>query len=545
MTKIYSWINGFVCLFVLFIIVITFSFSMPDGNKYRSNYELDTGWTYEDGSAVDLLDIRTGSDSISISRALTSDESSGAGLCFQTSNLYFDIYLDDEVIFSFRPKLSRLEGKYYGDLIHFVNIPSFEGVRQLSINYTPLIDTGYTNFRNMKLQSPREYEYDILKENLPKFLVSVIVVIFGVFLVLFGIIFDKDVIHRAESTSLGAFAIIMGVWTNAGSMVIQSLTDDSAFARLLDYTALMLLPVPVLIFMAAFTRSMSSRLFKGALALTLFNFVFIYVTVLTGLWDYHDVLFLVHAMLVVGVAVSVILLIRGIKRHGKKLNKELIVAFILLFAAGAIDLCRYYFLHSLDVAKFSRIGISLFILVFAVYELRQLFDLTRKGMELEVMEKIAHTDGLTGLYNRNALEELETEIKQQESGRYIFVQLDINGLKAINDTFGHSAGDTHIMAAAEILVESFGKDAKCFRMGGDEFLVVLDGDNCNDKYANGIKRFTELEDEYNKTVDEDHKLVTAFGYAEYECTSHDPESAERVADMRMYECKARQKAATV
>ncbi|MBR1752210.1 MAG: GGDEF domain-containing protein [Ruminococcus sp.] len=542
MRRVYSWINGFVCLFVLAVIVMTFNNSMADGNKYLTDYDLDSGWKYENGETADLLDIKRNSGTVTITRPLTSNESSGAALCFQTSNLFFDITLDDETIFSFHPTLSRIEGKYYGDHIHFVNIPSFEGIKDLSITYEPLIDNNYTSFRSMKLQSPREYEYDILKANLPKFLVSVIVVIFGMFLALFGIIFDKDVVHRAETTSLGAFAIIMGVWTNAGSMVIQSLTDNSSFARILDYTALMLLPIPVMIFMAAFTNSLSSKLYKSALWITILNFLFIYTTVLLGIFDYHDLLFTIHIMLVVGVSVSVILLIRGIRRRGRQIKKDLVAAFVILFVAGTVDLIRYYFLHSLDVAKYSRLGIALFILIFAVYELRQLFDLTRKGMELEVMEKIAHTDGLTGLLNRNALEELETEIKQRDSGRYIFVQLDINGLKAINDTYGHSAGDVHIMAAADILVESFGSDAKCFRMGGDEFLVVLEGDDCDERYTVGIKNFTDLEAEYNKTVDEDRKLITAFGYAEYECTTHDPEKAERVADMRMYECKARLKA---
>ena len=123
------------------------------------------------------------------------------------------------------------------------------------------------------------------------------------------------------------------------------------------------------------------------------------------------------------------------------------------------------------------------------------------------------------------------------------MQLDINGLKAINDTYGHSAGDTHIMAAADIIVESFGKSARVFRIGGDEFLIVLEGSDNMALYDEGIKAMTRLEEEYNKTVDPDKRLEIAYGFAEYEGSTRDPEEAERVADMRMYECKARMKAA--
>ncbi|MBQ6675975.1 MAG: diguanylate cyclase [Ruminococcus sp.] len=544
MTRVYSWINAFICVFVIALIIVAFSFSMPDGNTYIKNYDMSTGWEYEDGTDADMTDPRTnGGEHIVVHRRLSSNEATGGALCFQTSNLFMDIYLDDDLIYTFHPKLSRIEGKYYGDLIHYVNIPFFEGERTLYIDYYELIDTGYSNFRSMKLQSPREYEYDILSENLSKFLVSAVVVIFGIFLVLFGLVFDRDAVHRAESTSLGAFAIIMGVWTNAGSMVIQSLTDDSSFTRLLDYTALMLLPVPILIFVAAFTQSLGSLLFKIPLFAVLLNFVMIYTLVIIGVCDYHQLLILIHGLLVVCVVTSATMLIRAVRRKVRKLNKSLVAAFLLLFVFGAVDLIRYYVYSDLDVAKYSRVGISVFIAVFSVYELRQLFDLTRRSMELEVMEKLAHTDGLTGLLNRNALEELEAQLSQQDSGGCIFVQLDINGLKAINDTYGHSAGDTHIMAAADIIVESFGKSARVFRIGGDEFLIVLEGSDNMALYDEGIKAMTRLEEEYNKTVDPDKRLEIAYGFAEYEGSTRDPEEAERVADMRMYECKARMKAA--
>ncbi|MBO6140508.1 MAG: diguanylate cyclase [Ruminococcus sp.] len=544
MKRAYSWINAFVCFFVVALIFVAFSFSMPDGNTDVKNYDLSDGWEYENGEDADVLDpeVKIG-EPVIIKRRLSSNEATGASLCFQTSNLFMDIRLDDDTIYSFHPTLSAIEGKYYGDLIHFVNIPFFEGERTLYIEYTALVDTSYTSFREMKLQSSREYEYDILKENLSKFLISAVVVIFGIFIVLFGIVFDKDVIHRAETTSLGAFAIIMGVWTNAGSMVIQSLTDDSSFARLLEYTALMLLPVPILIFVAAFTKSLDKWLFRLPLGAVLCNFLLIYTLVLSGVCDYHDLLLSVHALLVVCVTVSVIMLVHGVKNHIRSFNKSLVLAFLVLFISGAVDLVRYYTHADLDVARFSRIGISVFIAVFSVYELRQLFDLTRKGMEMEVLDKLAHTDGLTGLLNRNALEEYEDRLTKSGSGNYVFVQLDINGLKGINDTYGHAAGDIHITAAADIIVESFGADAKVFRMGGDEFLIVLEGENALSVCDKGIKAMTELEEEYNKTVDHDKRLQIAYGFAEYEGSTHDPEEAERVADMRMYECKTKMKAA--
>ena len=541
--KALSWLNAFVMIFAVTFIIVAFSYHMPDGNTIVRDYDLSAGWeNTQTGKNADLLDIKKSEETVSIQRLLTANEASGASLCFQTSNLIFNVYLDDDLIYRFDPKLSRIEGKYYGDAIHYVNIPFFENTAELRIEYKALVKTNWTCFRQMKLQNARYYEYDILSKNLYKFLVSAIIIIFGVFLVMFGMVFDRDHTHRVESTSLGAFAIIMGIWTSSGSMVSQSFGDNPSFVRVLEYTALILLPVPVLTFIAAFTKSFRSKVFLAALALSLANFLFTFTAVLIGAVDYHDILFLTHGVIVIGVAAVIYLLAKNIRHSRRMPNKKLIFAFLVMFAGGIIDLVRYYAIGSQDTAKFSRMGLAVFILVFAVYELQQLFDLTRRGMELEVMEKLAHTDGLTGLYNRNALEELEERIKHEDSGQYIFIQLDINGLKAINDTYGHAAGDSHISAAAEILLESF-EGQRVFRMGGDEFLVVISGDNCAEILDRGIRRFNELQKEYNETVDGDRRLEIAYGTAEYEASSHDPEEAERVADLRMYECKNKMKSA--
>lgn len=543
MRRAFSWLNGFVCLVAVTFILIAFFNHMPNGNTSIKDYDLSDGWTRSGtDEEVVLTDIERDTDKGSIERTLTENEASGADLCFQTSNMFFRIWLDDEQIYYFYPKLSRIEGKYYGDAVHYVSIPFFEGERTLRIEYEPLIDTNWTNFRQMKLQSSRYYEFDILNRNLYKFTICSTIIIFGVFLVLFGIIFDRDVTHRAESTSLGAFAIIMGIWTSSDSMVFQTLTDDPSFVRVLEYTALILLPVPVLIFIAAFTKSFENKLFLTALSMAILNFIFTFSTVVAGVFDYHNILFITHFVILFGVATVVYLIAKSIKRSRKSLDPKLILAFAMLFLGGIIDLVRYYTTRTQDTAKFSRLGLAVFIVVFSVYELRQLFDLTRRGMELEVMEKLAHTDGLTGLYNRNALEELEERIKHEDSGQYIFVQLDINGLKEINDTYGHAAGDRHISAVAEILLESF-EDQQVFRMGGDEFLVVISGSDCAQKLDKGLKRFNELEAEYNETVDDDLQLHLAYGTAEYDAGTHDPEEAERVADIRMYECKSKMKAA--
>jgi diguanylate cyclase (GGDEF)-like protein/PAS domain S-box-containing protein len=91
------------------------------------------------------------------------------------------------------------------------------------------------------------------------------------------------------------------------------------------------------------------------------------------------------------------------------------------------------------------------------------------------IKRQAETDSLTGLLNRRAIiERLAAAMSQGKAGRHsAFVLVDLDGFKAINDTFGHSAGDTLLTGVAERLVASVRKSDFVARLGGDEYAVLL------------------------------------------------------------------------
>ena len=106
------------------------------------------------------------------------------------------------------------------------------------------------------------------------------------------------------------------------------------------------------------------------------------------------------------------------------------------------------------------------------------FELDQINGRLETMneqlQEVATTDSLTGMNNRLLFNELINEVSMEKNNvsNWIMMMFDINGLKYTNDTFGHMAGDRIIMACAAILEKVYGKE-RCFRIGGDEFVVVM------------------------------------------------------------------------
>lgn len=106
--------------------------------------------------------------------------------------------------------------------------------------------------------------------------------------------------------------------------------------------------------------------------------------------------------------------------------------------------------------------------------LRDLVDsLIRTESNLGKMETLAHQDLLTGLGNRVALDQFMNKVKMADQS-LSFLYLDLDGFKLINDTHGHHTGDLLLKEVASRLKDSTRKDDQIFRLGGDEFLVVLE-----------------------------------------------------------------------
>lgn len=132
------------------------------------------------------------------------------------------------------------------------------------------------------------------------------------------------------------------------------------------------------------------------------------------------------------------------------------------------------------------------------------FELEEINSKLQVynqqLKGLASTDSLTGLENRLAFDSLLKRIDAENNtlSDWVMLMIDVNGLKYTNDTFGHLAGDALIVAAANTITEAFGTLGHCYRIGGDEFVVLADAGK--EKLFHLMKRLKEGVDEYNKTA---------------------------------------------
>ena len=118
------------------------------------------------------------------------------------------------------------------------------------------------------------------------------------------------------------------------------------------------------------------------------------------------------------------------------------------------------------------LGAVLYVLLVVMFarQRRRLDAITRA--EVERLDEAAHTDSLTGLLNHRAL---QRDLAERDSTPQVMAMLDVVGLKPVNDRQGHLAGDALLQGVAAALREEVGGSGRAYRIGGDEFAVILPG----------------------------------------------------------------------
>lgn len=172
---------------------------------------------------------------------------------------------------------------------------------------------------------------------------------------------------------------------------------------------------------------------------------------------------------------------------------------------------------------------------------RKLLDAAR-DRETEALRNLSMVDELTGLHNRRAFMALldeELERARRLNRRALLLFCDVDGLKPINDAFGHDEGDRLLRAFAGVLRETFRENDVLARLGGDEF-VVFSKNVPSDADDLVIVRLERAIETFNERTRRDYSMQVSIGAAPYEPAVHEGIGADELiasADAAMYSRK--------
>lgn len=180
--------------------------------------------------------------------------------------------------------------------------------------------------------------------------------------------------------------------------------------------------------------------------------------------------------------------------------------------------------------KSNNIGAGLINMIIYLSTLLYLVEVLKKR------DKATVTDYLTGLYNRRGLFKL-IESKTNSKDAFYIVYIDLGNFKLINDNYGHSFGDSVLKQVTKIMIEKIGKEGVATRIGGDEFVLIL---NENSKVYQITQNILDEISQKINILDENNEeiqlyITTCAGISKYPLDSSSPDELIKYADIAMYE----------
>ena len=292
------------------------------------------------------------------------------------------------------------------------------------------------------------------------------------------------------------------------------------------------------------SRQDISRARKSVLRILLLVCMVFFLTVM--LFFFTNVMHLprvrrVFDIVVVSIGIAAIIFTRIPKKRRLVSDRIFEISLIIVVVTGAYEMLRKDIRTIFPGAFFLKmdlftVGILIFVVGMLTSYMSGIYRRTLDEQEVLVLKSLASVDSMTGLSNRKkanlVLEELDSS-----KDPYLILSFDLNGLKKVNDRYGHETGDSMILTFSKLLTEVFKDTAELFRMGGDEFIAVLKNDNIETVSAS-MRRLVSLEKEASE--DESYRIDCSFG-ASLSTEFEEPKSEEvlRLSDKRMYEMKSR------
>lgn len=293
-------------------------------------------------------------------------------------------------------------------------------------------------------------QWMILRENLYAVLFSGFALVLGIACLLAAYGMQRQHFGNLYGSvySLGAYILLAGVWVLTDSKILLQFTIGvlPEKRRMLEI-------------LQAF--------YSGLLLLLMANFIFSL--------PYLNVLVMAeHLLMTVTIALILYHGFREMRRGKNKALGRVMAGYVLFAVCSILAITIYYLDSSLPYSPVYMLGIFGFILLLAETAGQRVLEQINENANMAVYAKLAYRDVLTGLGNRAAFVR-ETQETKQSAAPFGYIMVDVNDLKKVNDTLGHPKGDALINRVAQCLQRAAAEKGNCYRIGGDEFVVSLNG----------------------------------------------------------------------
>ncbi|HAU86199.1 MAG TPA: hypothetical protein DCW90_12115 [Lachnospiraceae bacterium] len=482
-------------------------------------------------------------ESVSIMKQISFFNREEQYLCFRSTQNKVWVYVDGELVYTYGVNGTYALSKSPGSAWNVVKLSGLKNSYNVEILlespykfYSGKISTVYTGTKTAL------YTY-ILRKYVPYFFIGLVVILISIF------IFGSYLILKNMKIECGLYLTLtvfhLGLWFLVDSTLSQFMFHTAYCFSQLECLLVLTFPLVLSSYLLSLREFTEDNIMKWAFRASACSVIVETGLVLTRTLDYVE-------MLPITILLNSIVFIGVISNSYKRWTRQKGISnlnwhnlgVVVMLITGIHDVLIICCDTPLSAGKWFHVGVLFFILIiFMGYE-REFATLHLTQLEDERFKVLAYTDGLTGLGNRASFEERMDSIRSntRESEPVCLVIIDINNLKSINDTLGHKMGDKAIKQVAGSIETVFTKNSFCYRIGGDEFCIIIHKIRRN-KAQYLIDKLTH--DIRSAYFVEGLSLSVACGYEVYEPSMS--ESIDDVfvrADKKMYDCKQAMKSSS-
>ena len=510
------FITAFVMLFILCLIASTLYGDLYDVPMLTSRtFSVNDGWTLETapGEAEPLTlpsELRyRGEEPLVLTCTLPEYTDVGKQLVVFVGTNHMDIraYLDDEELYA-HVTAGKGMSKTPGNVYHMMNLPQDYVGRQLRLELTPLLGGSIHYTVPAPLIAPRGAILNhIFQTDLLAIIMVSLIFSFGIALLFLAHSLRKIANVQRHLIYIGVFAVVFALYALCETEVLHLFVANSYVIYLCDLLSFALIPVPLLLLLKEYTGDTSRKCINIVLGLALTNFFAQALLNFFNIVDLRQMLKLTHLVDIL----AILLMIASVymrRNHMSGAVRRFGISVLPIVIGGIIDLVMFYIPQIItENSFFFQVGVLMFVIIQMHYVIRMYFDLYMKNVKVDLYEKMAYTDALTDIANRAAFERTLTMLETQWQAYMPLwcITADINNLKTINDTKGHSAGDVAIRQTAQIFKQCV---SQVYRTGGDEFVIFLYHTEAAEAQST-VARIQQLFADYNES--HETKLSVAMG----------------------------------
>lgn len=523
----------FLIYLVLFVIIFIFFIGMfiydkatdtrhaqsPYAVEYWENYEAST--TYSRSVVSGIIEV---------------NPEVGNLLAFLSVHQTIKVFVDDILIYQYPVENNNLFSNTPGYCWNFVSLPNM--VNNVRIEISSPYKAYFTTIPQFYIGNNFSVPSKIIDTSLIPFILCIIIFCLGICMVGYHVGISRKVNTKSKLFYLGTFAIILSIWSINECPLTPFIAKNSLLTSYVSFLSLMLLPLPFGLFIKNFYED-NSKSWEIFFKLNIIQIIFCILLQLTGIYDLRETLWSTHVMM--GVLASVVfyhsyqLLKNGVRYKVVKIH---LLCITICAVTLVMDIAAYYW-GSGDGNTFGRIGFLSYIIVLGISSIEESSSLMKMGQQANLYQQLAYTDQMTGMNNR-ACFNIDFEQLSHMPNDIAVIDFDLNNLKYTNDTFGHSAGDRYIKNCSNIIREIFANIGKCYRVGGDEFVVMIQNSS-NIDLTHYLAMLESSVDSCNRDNKDLHMQI-AYGCAIYSPTEdRSLEDTYNRADKIMYTDKKKKK----